>query len=245
MHMYGVYSYCDLSFFSPSEGITMNRRITKLFKVMWATLNEKDTEEIDGTEVQDDQLMEDLKKIHSSYKKLIQDIQTDIQGYKQAIGKSIALIEEKKSQLRCNKTDIIHLEKELINANLVLENTTTFLQNSGKTNKEIEQDSEYLRCYDTHRGVRSSLEKKKVNIGQLEEEIKQEQNTLESHKLHIVGLRNDLNKIEIKNEVVTDLIMAHGKENITEVLSRIKMVDITTELTKSPENGGKITESIS
>lgn len=223
----------------------MNKRITRLFKVMWSTLNDNATEQVDPTEVQDDRLMKDLKNIHGSYSELIQDIQTDIQNYKQSIGQSIALIERKKNHLRSNKTDIINLEREMINANLVLENTATLLKNSGKTDKEIEQDTEYLRCYDIYRGVRSSLEKKKIRIQQFEEEIKQEQNTLESHKLRIVVLRNDLDKIEIKNEVVVDLIQAHGKEDIAETLSRISMIDITSELTKSRENSVKISEGIS
>ncbi|RKU28319.1 hypothetical protein C6497_08860 [Candidatus Poribacteria bacterium] len=223
----------------------MNKRFTRFFKVLWGTLNEQAKEKANKTKVKDDRLMEDLKNIHASYRELIQNIQTNIQSYKQAIGQSIALIEQKKNQLRCDKTDIIHLEKELITANLVLESTTTLLKNSGNTNEQIEQDTKYLRCYDTQRGVRSSLDKKKVRIGQLEDEIKKEQNTLESHKLRIVVLREGLDKIEIKNEVVTDLIMTHGKEDIAETLSRISMVDITTELTISHENGVKITESIS
>lgn len=88
------------------------------------------------------------------------------------------------------------------------------------------------------------LDKKMARIRQLDDEIKQEQNTFESHKLRIVVLRDNLDKIQIKNEVVTDLIMAHGREDIAETLSRISMVDITTELTKSRENGVKITEVI-
>ncbi|MCG9129644.1 hypothetical protein JT359_18800 [Candidatus Poribacteria bacterium] len=207
----------------------MNIKIYKFIKGKWGRLKENITKQRQSSDEQNDRLMIDLKNIHGSYGELIQDIQTDIQCYKQAIGKSISLIEQKNNQLRYTKSDISNLERELITADLILENTTNLLRNTGKTEVEFAQDTEYLRCYDTHRGIRSSLEKKKVRIGQLAEEIKHEQKTLEAYKLRIVVLRDDLDKIEIKNEVVADLIVVHGKADCAETLSQISMVDMTTE----------------
>lgn len=222
----------------------MTNPIARLLKMFWYALTNHAQEHAECP-TNKDRLLEDLNTVQGSYANHIQGIQADIQFCKQAMGRSIALIEKKKNILRCVTIEINELRLSRADANSNLKNTTILLRQSGISDKDMEQHPNYISCHTSYMEFDSIIEIKHARLPKIEQEIEDAHDSFESHKLQITILRRDLENVKTKNEVVTDLIEAHRKEMNVETFSGINLIDFSAELTRTSENKQNATKRVS
>ena len=150
----------------------------------------------------------------------------DIQRYKNVIGQSIALIENKKNSLKGLTDDIDKLEKMKAGAITKSKNTAAELRDSGASAEEIKQHPDYVRHITSYNDYRTTLEEKNARIAKLEQDIERAQEDIETHKLQITGLHRDLEKVKTEqSEAVADLIAARTQQEVDDLLSGIRKDD--------------------
>ncbi len=207
----------------------MANGFTRFFRAIWHTLTGRAHE-------QADKLMEDPNAIRGAYEDIIRDKQGNIQRYKQAIGQLIALVEQKKTSLKGLTDDIDKLEQMKAGAIAKAKSTAAELQQAGTPDEEIKQHPEYVRCVSSYNDFHSTLEEKNARVIELEEDIERAQADIESHKLQIIGLTRDLDKIKTEqSEAVADLITAREQEDIADMLSGISTDGTSAELSRMRE----------
>lgn len=102
----------------------MANSITRYFKGIWYAL-------IGRAQKQADRHTQNLKAVRAAYEVLIRVKQEDVQRYKNVIGQSIALIEQKKNTLRGVTNDIVELERMKAGAIDKAESTAAELRDAG------------------------------------------------------------------------------------------------------------------
>ncbi len=210
-------------------GIPMANGFTRFFKAIWYTLTGRAHE-------QADRLMENPEAVRGAYEDIIRDKQGNIQRYKQAIGQLIALVEQKKNSLKGLTDDIDKLEQMKAGAIAKAKSTAAALQEAGTPDGEIKQDPDYVRCVSSYNDFHSTLEEKNARVTELEEDIERAQGDIESHKLQIISLHRDLDKIKTEqSEAVADLITAREQEDIADMLSGISTDGTSAELSRMRE----------
>lgn len=207
----------------------MANGFTRFFKAIWYTLTGRAHE-------QADKLMENPEAVRGAYEDIIRDKQGNIQRYKNAIGQLIALVESKKNSLKGLTTDIDKLEQMKAGAIAKAKSTAADLQQAGTPDEEIKQDPDYVRCVSSYNDFHSTLEEKNARVAELEEDIERAQADIESHKVQIIGLHRDLDKIKTEqSEAVADLITAREQEEVADLLSGISTDGTSAELTRMRE----------
>ena len=120
----------------------------------------------------------------------------DIQRYKNVIGQSIALIENKKNSLKGLTDDIDKLEKMKAGAITKSKNKAAELRDSGASDKEIKQHPDYVRHITSYNDYHTTLEEKNARVAKLEQDIERAQEDIETHKLQITTLHRELDKLK-------------------------------------------------
>ena len=167
-------------------------------------------------------LMDNPETVRGVYEDIIQNKKDNIQRYKQAIGQLIALIEQKKSQLKGITEEIDKLEKMKAGAIAKSKTTAAELQIAGTPEEEIKQHPDYVRCVSSYNDFHSTLDEKNARIVELEQDIERAQGDIEHHKSNLTLLHRDIEKTKTEqSEAVADLIAAREKEEIHGILSDI------------------------
>ena len=163
--------------------------ITRYFKGIWYAL-------IGQAQRQSNRHTHNLKAVRAAYEVLIRVKRENIQRYKNVIGQTIALIEQKKNALRGVTNEIDKLEQMKTGAIDKAKNTAAELQKTGLSAEEIEQHPDYVRHITSYNDYHSTLEEKNARIDELKQDIGRAQEDIETHKLQITGLHRDLNKLK-------------------------------------------------
>ena len=166
----------------------MANSITRFFKAIWCKLTGRTQDQID-------RLIENPKTVCNAYEVIIRYKRRNIQRYKEAIGKLLALVEQKESSLEHLAADINELKKRKADAIAKTKTIATELQKAGIPDDEIEQHPDYVRCVPVSNDLDSTLEKKNARVAKLKKEIERAQEDIESHKLQITSLHRDLDNI--------------------------------------------------
>ena len=207
----------------------MANAFTRFFKAIWYTLSGRAHESAD-------RMMENPEAVRGAYEDIINDKKGNIQRYKQAIGQLIALVEQKKSEVKNLTDEVDRLEELKAGAIAKAQQTAAELQGEGMTPEEVKQHSEYIRCVNAYQDFNSNLTEKTGRITTLESEIEGAQADIESHKLQITNLHRDLDQIKSEqSEAVADLITAREQEDIADMLSGISTDGTSAELTRMRE----------
>ena len=207
----------------------MANGFTRFFKAIWYTLTGRAHESAD-------RMMENPEAVRGAYEDIISDKKENIQRYKQAIGQLIALVEQKKSQVKTFTDEISRLEELKSGAIAKAQQTAAALQGEGMSPEEIKQHAEYTRCVNAYQDFNSNLEEKTGRITELETEIDGAQADIQNHKLQITRLHRDLDDIKSEqSEAVADLITAREQEEIADMLSGISMDGTSAELARMRE----------
>ena len=163
--------------------------ITRYFKGIWYAL-------IGQAQRQSNRHTHNLKAVRAAYEVLIRVKRENIQRYKNVIGQTIALIEQKKNALTGVTNDIDKLEQMKAGAIAKAKNTAAELRDSGASAEEIEQHPDYVQHITSYNDYHSTLEEKNARIDELKQDIGRAQEDIETHKLQITSLHRDLNKLK-------------------------------------------------
>lgn len=148
----------------------------------------------------------DTEMLRFAYEVLIQHKKESIQHYKLATAKLIALVENRKHSLP-NITDAINnLENSLKKVKNKTDTLTVELQQSGKSQEEIEQDPDYIRFQSNYVAILSNLDEKNARLSKLQQDIRKVEDKIESFKHQITQLHREINKLQ---EEQSDTIHDH------------------------------------
>ncbi len=202
----------------------MANSIARYFKGIWYAL-------IGRAQRRFDRRTHNLKAMRAAYEVLIRVKQEDVQRYKNVMGQSIALIEQKKDTLRGVMNDIEKLEQMKAGAITKSKNTAAELRDSGASAEEIKQHPDYVQHITSYNDYHSTLEEKNARVAKLEQDIERAQEDIETHKLQMTGLHRDLDKLKTQqSDAVADMIAAQEQIEINDMLSGISKNDISMEL---------------
>ena len=207
----------------------MANGITRFFKAIWYSLTGR-------AHQQADRLMENPEAVRGTFEGIINDKKGRIQQYKQAIGQLMALVEQKKLSLKKLTEEVDDLEKKKAGAIAKAKSTAAELQESGATAEEVKQHAEYTRCVAAFNDFHSTLEEKNARIDELEADIERSQEGIESHKVQIIDLQRELDKIKTEqSETYADMVTTREQEEISDILSGISTDGTSEELTRMRE----------
>lgn len=148
----------------------------------------------------------DAEMLRFAYEVLIQHKKESIQHYKQAIGRLIAQVENRKSWLPETTDAINNLENSLSKVKNKTDTLTVELQQSGKSQEEIEQDPDYIRFQSKYNAILSNLDEKNARLSKLQQDIRKSEDKIESFKHQITQLHREINKLQ---EEQSDTIYDH------------------------------------
>ena len=148
----------------------------------------------------------DTEMLRFAYEVLIQHKKESIEHYKMAIGMLIARVENRKSWLPNVTDDINKLEDSLSKVKNKTDTLTVELQQSGKSQEEIEQDPDYIRYQTAYNEIQSRLDEKNERFSKLQQDIKKAEDRIEHFKHQIQRLHRKIAKIQ---EEQSDTIQDH------------------------------------
>ena len=138
----------------------------------------------------------DTEMLRFAYEVLIQHKKENIEHYKMAIGVSIAQVENRKYSLRNVTDDINKLENSLSKVKNKTDTLTVELQQSGKSQEEIEQHSDYIRFQSRYNAIQTNLDEKSARLSKLQQNVKKAEDKIEFFKLQIEQLHRGITKIQ-------------------------------------------------
>jgi len=173
----------------------MINSITRYFKGIWYAL-------IGRAHMQAAKLSENPEAVRGAYEVIIHNKQLNILRYKEMIGQSLALIEQKKNSLRNLTNEIDELEQMRAGAIAKAKSTAAELQEADTSDEEIKQHPDYVLHITSYNDYHSTLEEKHTRSAKLERDIKRAQEDIESYKLELTTLHRDLDKIKSEQSSV-------------------------------------------
>ena len=122
--------------------------------------------------------------------------QVSIKSHKNAIGQLIAAIEQKKNFLKRVNDEIDDLKSRIAK---LLENKNekaTELQESGISDEELNQHTDYIHIINLHNELVTTLEERTFRSSKLNREIQRAKEDIESHKHEIKILHRNVSKLK-------------------------------------------------
>lgn len=138
----------------------------------------------------------DIETLRFAYEILIQHKQENIQQCKTFIGQLVAHVEIRKSPLNALKGNINELEDSLNKVKNKTDTLAVELQQSGKSQEEIEQHPDYIRFQTAYSAIQSRLDEKNERFSKLQQEVNKAQDKIEPFKLQLQQLHQDIEKIQ-------------------------------------------------
>lgn len=122
--------------------------------------------------------------------------QANIQRYKESIGQLLAIKEQKKNSLQRLNGEIDAMKDRIAN---ILENRnkkTDELLETGISEQELPQHTDYMRLNDAYNDLVTTLEEKNVRVARLKREIQRADEDIELYKDEIGGLLRSVEKLK-------------------------------------------------
>lgn len=168
---------------------------------------------------------EDRKRINaetlkSAYEVLIQHREDSLQQYKMAVGMLLARIEQKKSSLSNLKNEINDLNGRMDKAKGKSESVSAELKKAGKTEEEIAEHPEIIRCKKACQDNQKTLDDKTARFSTIQIELKSIEDKIESFKLRMEQHHRDINRIQQEQtETINDLQNKRQDKEIADILA--------------------------
>lgn len=158
--------------------------------------------------------------LRSAYEVLIQHREDSLQQYKTAVGMLIAQIKQKESSLSNLKNEINNLIEIMDKAKSKSESVSTELKNAGKTDEEIAEHPDIIRCEKACQDFQNTLDDKTARLSTIQIEQKSIEDKIESFKLRIVQHHRDINRIQQEQtETINELINRRQDKEIADILA--------------------------
>ena len=134
--------------------------------------------------------------LKSAYEVIIQHKQDSIQQYKSAVGMLIAQFKHKESSLSNLESEINDLNKKMDKAKSKSESVSAELKNAGKTEEEIAEHLDIIRCKEACQDFQSRLDNNRARLSTIQIELKSIDDKIESFKLKIIQHHRDIDRIQ-------------------------------------------------
>lgn len=176
-------------------------------------------------------LSTDPNVVTATYANVIDEKKKSIRQYKDAIARMIAQEEKKLSRLKDLTDEVGKLEQLKEGAAAKARSLVANLKAEGTSLAAIQQQPEYVRCQSAFNDFSSSLEEKSGHIAELEEDLKQLNDSIANHKVQLQDLMREIPKLEQESaETAADIITAREEEQIADMLSGISTDRTSQEL---------------
>ncbi|MYB64717.1 hypothetical protein F4X73_08505 [Candidatus Poribacteria bacterium] len=158
--------------------------------------------------------------LRSAYEVVIQHKQDSIQQYKSAVGVLSAQFKHKESSLSNLESEINDLNKKMDSAKGKSESVSAELKNAGKTEEEIAEHPDTIRCEKACQDFQNTLDDKTARLSTIQIELKSIEDKIESFKLRIVQHQRDINRIQQEQtETINELINRRQDKEIADILA--------------------------
>ncbi len=170
----------------------------------------------------------DPDTIRATYDRVIQEKTKRIHQYKDAVGAMMTQEERKKTSLKKLSEDIARLEKLREGAAAMAKKVVA--RHNGDI-EAVKKDPEYVRCQASFKDFSSTLDSKQERATELDQEIQELSNNVESHKVQLEQLLRDLESVNReKHTTVAEVITAKEENEIADMLSGINNDRTSEEL---------------
>ena len=177
----------------------MANSITRYLKNIWLAF-------MGRTHKQSNQIAVKIEEVRNAYEVIIQAKQVSVQRWKEVIGQSLGLIEQKKGSLTTTKNDIVTLKKMIEGTENKIQNISTKLNEEDLSDDEIEQHPDYIRAKHSKDDFNTSLAEKNARVAQIEHDIKQLLTQIEYNKYQLTVLHRDIDKLKRQqSDTIADL----------------------------------------
>lgn len=160
--------------------------------------------------------------VRAKYDGIIRDKTGRIQQYKQAVAQLIAQEETKMAKVKTLTADMGKLERLKAGALAKAKERVKLLTGQGKSQAEVKNDEEYMKCLTAYNDFSSTLTEKQSRIEELENDINEYSSRISEHKIQLQGLLRDLEKIKSEQaDAVADMITSQQEKELNDALSGI------------------------
>ena len=147
---------------------------------------------------------------------------TRIQEVKRAVGGIMAVQLKKQDRLHELDADISKQEKIMAGALAMGQKRAQLLKSQGKSDAEVQLDSDYLRCSGGFKDAASTMEAKKTEAERLHQELSEAEKQLSGYEVTMQTMVRDLGKIrEQKDATVADVEIAKQEKEANDIISGI------------------------
>ena len=167
--------------------------------------------------------MIDTKSLRSAYEVLIRHKQDNIQQYKHAVGMLLAHVNKIKCSEQNVTADIDKLKNLLLEVKKKINTLTVELQQTGKSQEEIEQHPDCIQFQADYNAIQSDLDEKNSRFTKLQQDIKKVEYKIELFKVHIQQLHRAMDRIqEEQDDTIHDHLSILKDKEIADVLAGIR-----------------------
>ncbi len=207
----------------------MFRAIGKFFKSVWYLITGK----VDSASA-------DIRKsphvIQATYDNVVREKMQRISQYKDAVAAMIAQEEKKRSRVAQLTEEVTRLEQLKTGAAAKAKSVVDRLKASGATMEQIKTNEDYMKCLAAFNDFSTSLKEKEAHIAELEEDIKELNESIAGHKVQLQNLLREIDKLkEEASATVADMITAREEEEINNILAGISEETHARELQEMRE----------
>lgn len=167
--------------------------------------------------------------VQAKYDEVLRQQTDRIQQYKQAVSGLIAQQEKKLASLRKLTEEVDNLER--LKAGALAKAKERVAKLAGKSQEEIKQDGEYLKCLNAYNDFSSTLAEKQARINELEQDIQEYEGRINEHKVQLQHLVREIEKTRVEaSDAVADMISAGQEKEVADALSGIAQDGTAKEL---------------
>lgn len=171
--------------------------------------------------------------VRAKYDEIIVEKTKRIQQYKQAVAGLIAQQEMKVAKVKTLSEEIGKLEKLKAGALAKAQKEVEKLRSAGRSEEEIKQNPEYLKCLGAFRDFSTTIEEKNRHVAELEKDIAGYQANIAQHKTQLEHQLRDLEKVKSEAaDAVADMISATHEKEISDTISGISQDRTNEELAR-------------
>jgi chromosome segregation ATPase len=212
----------------------MFRAIFRLFKIIGYYLTGR-TDAVGETMARDPHVMK------ARYDDVIREKLARMGQYKEAVAGLIAQQEGKMATLKTLTADVGRLEALRQGATAKAKQRIAVLQKSGLAEDKIKADEEYQKCLAAYNDFSSTLKEKQDRIAELEGDVKVYGDKIKEHKVQLVSLKRDIEKIKSEAaDAVADIISSRQEKELADMVSGISTEDTSeAELQKLRDTRAK------
>jgi len=169
--------------------------------------------------------------VNATYDQVIRDKTRNIHQYKDAIARLIAQHETKLSKVRTESEEINRLEQLKEGAAAKARTTLNALRAAGQSVESLKSNEDYRQCLMAFNEFTAKIEEKSRRIDELESEIGDMGETIQSHKLQLQQMLREIERLREEQAVaVAEVLTAREEAQIADMLSNISEDRTSREL---------------